>query len=304
MALGFMLSVADPAAGAQQQASVGIFDDDGGQALFPGLTLAPGHQYTQCLLVGAGPTSAQDTVQFGVAGVSGELAQHLLLRVEAGAGARFGDCSAFSGSSIFSGSLADLSSAGQGYGVPTGWRPAQSASTAFRITVFLAPALTRQGLQTHGRFVWRLVSTAVAPPTPTAGSGAQPGPSLDSGSGSRPAPLRDGAPSASPTTSPTGTVAVEPTPPSPAGARPAWPEPDISIGQRLARLAEIVDQARRAVVAMVVEPQYPVTAILVALFFLLVQDQIDRRDPKLAAVARQRDNAADFPDRFGVGGGL
>ncbi len=303
MALGSMLSIADPAAGAQQQVSVGIFDDDGGQAMFPGLTLAPGRQYAQCLLVGAEAATVQDTVQFGVAGVSGELAQHLLLSVEAGTGARFGDCSTFSGSSIFSGSLADLSTAGQGYGVPTGWRPALSASTAFRVTVSLAPALAQQGLQAHGRFVWRLVSTGVAPSTPTPGSGAQPGPSLESGSGAG-GPNPDGAQSASPTPSPTEIAVVEPTPPSPAGARPARSEPDITIGQRLARLAELVDQAWRAMVAMVVEPQYPVAAILIALFFLLVQDRIDRRDPKLAAVARQRDNAADFPDRFGVGSGL
>jgi hypothetical protein len=89
----------------------------------------------------------------------------------------------------------------------------------------------------------------------------------------------------------------------PTGPLPPEVEPDISIGNELARLAALAVRAQQAVVATVAEPQYPVTAILVALGFLLVQDQIDRRDPKLTAAGRTRDNEQGFPDRFGVVGG-
>ena len=316
MAVGFLFSVAGPATGAQRQATIGIFDDDGGLALFPGLTLAPGHQYAQCLLVGAEAATAQDTVLFGVSGVTGDLAQHLRLSVEAGTGGRYGDCTEFTGSSIFFGSLTDLAAAGQGYGVATGWRPAQAASRAFRITVSLEPDLNQQGQQATGSFVWRVLSSAPATPSlpsatptltaspsaPTQSPGSLPASGPGRGAGEGPGgepdePQRSA--DASPTPSPTRIVLVEPTPPT--GAGPLMPEPDLSIGQGLARLAEILDQARRAAIAVAVEPQYPVTAIMIALFFLLLQDRIDRRDPKLAAVARQRDNEVSFPDRFGVG---
>lgn len=313
MSLGFLLSFADPAAGVARQASVSIFDDDAALAMFPGLTMAPGHEYAQCLLVGAEPGSAQDTVQFGASGVLGDLAQHLQLEVEVGTGGRFGDCSGFAGSSIFSGSLTDLAAAGQGYGVATGWSPAQSASTAFRITVRLDQTLSQQGLQAEGAFVWRLVGTPAAPPDSLEPTDSLPEPSTEPAPEpspdptGRPTPSAALVPSASPglgpssSAAPTAIAGGRPTPPT--GALPEEAEPDISIGKSLARLAEIVARAQRAAVAVVVEPQYPISAILVALGFLLIQDQIDRRDPKLAAVARQRDNEADFPDRFGVGRG-
>lgn len=319
MSLGFLFSFADPAAGAQRQASVSIFDDDAALAMFPGLTMAPGHEYAQCLLVGAEPGSAQDTVQFGTSGVIGDLAEHLQLSVEVGTGGRFGDCSGFAGSSIFSGSLTDLAAAGQGYGVATGWSPAEAAASAFRITVWLDSGMSQQGLQAEGAFVWRLVAALPAPPPSPEPTDSLPEPSTEPLPEPSPEPTGELSPSVAPSAGPsaglspslTSSSPPAPTPTAIAGGRPTPPtgalpveaEPDISIGKSLARLAELVDRAQRAAVAVVVEPQYPITAILVALGFLLLQDQIDRRDPKLAAVARQRDNEADFPDRFGVGRG-
>jgi hypothetical protein len=315
MSLGFLFSFADPAAGAQRQASVSIFDDDAALAMFPGLTMAPGHEYAQCLLVGAEPGTAQDTVQFGASGVIGDLAEHLQLDVEVGTGGQFGDCSGFAGSSIFTGSLADLAAAGQGYGVATGWSPAESAASAFRITVSLDPGMNQQGLQAEGAFVWRLVGTPPAPPASLEPTDGLPEPSTDPLPEPSPEPIGEpspsvglgpsvsASPSLAPPASPTSTAVAGSGATPPTGALPVEAEPDISIGKSLARLAELLDRAQRAAVAVVVEPQYPITAILVALGFLLVQNQIDRRDPKLAAVARQRDNEADFPDRFGVGKG-
>ena len=312
MALGFLLSVADPAAGAPQQASVAIFDDDADQAMFPGLTMAPGHSYTECVLVGATAAAIDDWVQLGVADVTGSLAQHLVLSVETGQGGRFGDCSTFTGSPIFTGTLADLAAAGTGYGVGTGWQPAQTSARSFRITVALDGGLRAQGLRAQGRFVWRLVGAAPAPTTPSSSRPRSTGPAAGPTSTDPTAP--SGAAGAT-TAPPSPSVVVEPTPPpsgvamgSPVPANPTVPSggageppsPDISIGAEIARFVKMVQQAQRAAVAVVASPEYPVSAIMIALLFLLVQDRIDRRDPKLAAVARQRDNEADFPDRFGV----
>lgn len=46
-------------------------------------------------------------------------------------------------------------------------------------------------------------------------------------------------------------------------------------------------------------PQYPLLALAATVIFILIQDRIDRRDPKLAnATRRQRDNEISFPDIF------
>jgi hypothetical protein len=67
---------------------------------------------------------------------------------------------------------------------------------------------------------------------------------------------------------------------------------------------DLVQLARRLVsttIATVATPQYPLTAFVLALLFLLVQDRIDRRDPKLATAAvSQRDQEIAVPDPFGV----
>lgn len=48
--------------------------------------------------------------------------------------------------------------------------------------------------------------------------------------------------------------------------------------------------------AVVSRPQYPLLALLFALAFLIVQDRIDRRDPKLTVSSvRQRDDEVSFP---------
>ena len=65
----------------------------------------------------------------------------------------------------------------------------------------------------------------------------------------------------------------------------AWAELRVSMNPRRARLLTELTLA---------------AMLLFALAFLIVQDRIDRRDPKLAVSSvRQRDNEVFFPDRFG-----
>ncbi len=322
MALGFLSAFADPAAGATQ-ASLAIFDDDGDRALFTGpLTMAPGRSYTQCLQVGATSADGGDMVRVGASDVSGDLASALWLTIDVGDGGRFGDCSAFTGAPLFAGTLAQLAAAGGGEGVATGWQPATIPDRSFRITASLDGGMRDQGLTAQGSFVWRLVDVSgsglpipsgspTPTPTPTPVPAPTPTPSVTVPGDPSPSPSEPG-------TSPTATPTPTPTEPSPSvratAARPgAGAErggggqtaggvsgsPDITIGGTLAQLGTVVRRAQQAVVAVVTSPQYPLTAIFLALGFLLVQDLIDRRDPKLAvAKRRQRENEIEFPDRF------
>jgi hypothetical protein len=318
MVLGFLSAFADPAAGATQT-SLAIFDDDGGRALFAGpLAMAPGRRYTQCLQIGARSADSRDMVRVGASDVSGDLAASLRLTIEIGEGGRFGDCAAFTGTELFTGTLDDLAAAGAGEGIATGWQPAAQADRSFRITAALDSGMRDQGVTAQGSFVWRLVDVTDSgqpPPgaSPSLGQTPTPNVTVPGDGAATPGPGEtDPAPSpsptgASPTSGPTPSVLVaggtggtgDAT-----GGSGRGSAPDLTIGGTLAQLGTVARQAQQAAAAVVTSPQYPLTAILLALGFLLIQDLIDRRDPKLAvAKRRQRDNEIDFPDRFhhGVG---
>ncbi len=345
MVLAFAFAFANPGSSAPAQASIGIFDDDGGKALFPSTKLAPGKAYSQCLLVTASPESSSDVIALSAVGVSGSLAGNLQVRVEAGAGGRYGDCSGFSGSSMFNDTLGKLAAANATKGITVpGWNLDTGAARAFRITVWLA-AGAQQGTTTGGRFVWELRGDgnggAGIDPTPTPtrsgggpGTGGSETTGTDSGgSGGRPTDGSNGGSTGGSGTGSNGSAGPsrsgdvnssngsdgddgaggKPTGNGPTGAPSITLQPvpqagngvalernsDLQIG--LDRIASIVSRAQTAVVAVVVEPQYPLLAILLAVAFLVLQDVIDRRDPKFAGVARRKDNEVDFPDRFGSG---
>ncbi len=315
MVLGFMAVLADPAAGQTSQATMSIFDDDGEKAMFPHLDMAPGREYQECILVGTTGAEPADRVLLGVADATGALAAHLHLRLEAGRGGHYGDCSGFVGTEVYRGTLDQLALTGAGHGIDTGWSPATARRLSFRITAWLDPSFSHQGLAASGRFVWTMQSDRAPVPggtssrdtssrgTPTAGTSPAPVPS-----GGPPTQTRAGAPAAA---TPSGSAGVPGSSvgggvgagEAPAGA-PAAVErpPDLSLRADLGRIAAALGRARVAVMAVITSPQYPIAAIMLALGFLLVQDMIDRRDPKLSGVNRVRDNDVDFPDRFGVGG--
>jgi hypothetical protein len=314
MVLGFLSAFADPAIGATQT-SLAIFDDDGGRALFAGpLAMAPGRSYTQCLQVGAHSADPRDMVRVGASDVSGGLAASLRLTIEIGEGGRFGDCAAFAGTELFTGTLDDLAAAGAGEGVATGWQPAAQADRSFRITAALDSGMRDQGVTAQGSFVWRLVDmtdSGQPPPSasPSIGQTHIPNVTVPGDGTSTPSPTDAGTVSSPEPTEPSPTTA--PTPSAlvvggsgGTGDAAGGSAPDLTIGGALAQLGTAARQAQQAAAAVFTSPQYPLTALLLAVGFLLVQDLIDRRDPKLAvAKRRQRDNEIEFPDRFHQGVG-
>jgi hypothetical protein len=74
---------------------------------------------------------------------------------------------------------------------------------------------------------------------------------------------------------------------------------DVVLGVSLPVLRETARRVSEVAMHIAEQPQYPVGVLALVAVFLLVQDLIDRRDPKLA-VARVtgRDSMLPFPDLF------
>jgi hypothetical protein len=84
-----------------------LASDADGTALVSATSLAPGHPVTRCLRLSYGNAVPDDRIRL-MTSPTGGLADHLTVRVEAGTGGGAGTCTGFSGSVVYSGSLADL----------------------------------------------------------------------------------------------------------------------------------------------------------------------------------------------------
>jgi hypothetical protein len=82
-------------------------------------------------------------------------------------------------------------------------------------------------------------------------------------------------------------------------ARGGHGHPDVVLGLPLPALREAARRVGEVAMAVAQQPQYPLSALILAGLFLLTQDLIDRRDPKLArARVTRRDDHLPFPDLF------
>ncbi len=217
---GLFLTAGSPVAlrPAAEIAAVPLFDDAGGQAMFTGQMLTPGIPVSRCITVTAAESG---TVTLAATDLTGLLVDDLTVTVDRGSGGSFGDCAAFTGGQIFSGTLRSLAN-----GVATGWNPALERESAFRITVELpAGAPPAAGKNAGADFVWRLELPDPAPAT--AGPGAPtggpmpttPAPRPTSAPPSVPAPAPSSAappaptlaPSATPSSAPSKTPTLAPT---------------------------------------------------------------------------------------------
>ena len=306
----------------------GLSDDDAGAGLFELGDLAPGQAESRCIAVrhdGQGPA---DVRLSGSVDDSG-LADLLRLRVEAGSGGRFGDCSGFAGATIFDGSLAEFMSRHGDYasGLPA-FAAADGGTTAtFRVAVALADVATAQGATATAGFTWEARAgkpatvlprppdprsaplpdrgrtpppdpeSAAPPPDP--GSAPRSAPAAAPGSSTLPGRARRAAP-------PTGATGARERSRRPSGGRdtrrdagPSKGGLDTPRAGRPPRGGDDADRGLLDAVAKLIAPVaeraiFPLALLVIAGLFLLIQDRIDRRDPKLARAPLRADPDLPF----------
>ncbi len=206
---------------AASTSAVSLVDDRGGAALFTSPGLRPGYTESACVaLAVTGSARSTSEVTLSAEVTDDDLAPYLFLTIERGA---LGDptrCASFTGVPAWSGTLAQLPRTAA-TGLPTGWRPENSASTTYRISVTVLDDHRAQGLRAAAAFVWALDFEPIPEPTP------QPTPSPT------PQPTPEPAPQPTPTPIPAPEPAPQPTPipasgpvtPAPAPAPEPTPGP-------------------------------------------------------------------------------
>lgn len=255
-------------------ASANLTDDDAGQALFTTAQLLPGSVVTNCLFVEyAGPPTIAK-VRIGVDDLAGPLARSLTVKIDQGAGGRFGDCAGFTGTPIYDGPLAGLSTtpaaavaaasgvpspgvpspgvsspgvpsvpsapsvpgvSGVSGGVDTGWTPRAGEGQTYQITVTVAGDV-EQGRTCTATLRWDLFDQT---PDPSA------------------APTASAAPPAVDPAQQSGWSALE-------AAK--------ALGGGVVKVAKMTARHSGLIVGWLV----------VIVLFVAVQNRIDARDPKLA----------------------
>jgi hypothetical protein len=291
---------------------VSLTDDTGGLALFPGTpALSPGSARSSCLRVSATGAGPGDTVTLGAQDVAGSLAPYVLVTVEVGAGGGQGSCAGFSGSPIFSGTLAEFAGV-PGDGLATGWSPAAVPSRSFRFTVDVADDRTALGRAATATFSWRLIQAAgpsTGPTAPAAPANPPSTPTTPTGG------TIDGSRPTGPSTGPTGpaTATTSPTgPPSPtrpsttdrapggsggrAGSAGTTPGDRTQHPADLTITASVPERLVTTLASIARDPAPVLWPAVAAALFLLLQHRLDLRDPKLTAASRSaRELTLRFP---------
>ncbi len=145
--------------------TVALSDDDSATALFTATNLAPGSTDTRCIAVTSTGSLASVVRLYGTgAATTNALSSHITLTITQGTGGTFaGGCAGFtplvSGSSVYTGSLANFGTTATNYATGLGtWDPTGSASET-RVFQFVytvdagAPNTTQGGTAALG-FTW------------------------------------------------------------------------------------------------------------------------------------------------------
>jgi hypothetical protein len=281
---------------------VTLADDDAEMAMFAVSDLAGGRSVSRCLQVtyeGEGPAILR---LYGSAAGTG-LAPYLNLRVEQGSGGGFDSCAGFAGSVVYTGTLAQFAAMHADFasGVTLPAQP-DPAPLTYRFTATVANAAAAQGRDATADFWWEAQTVDVPPATPpvttppvSPDASAPPSGEPPTVEAAPPAPAATDSPapvavpSAAATPGSAVTVTNAPAIPSQAVRMAAGervelvpgvpgrgaPKPRAATRSLLGRTASVVAGATR-------QAAFPGLMLVLALLFLLVQDRIDRHDPKLA----------------------
>ncbi len=133
-----------------------LTDDDLGGIMFTVTDMAPLAPVTKCIVVTySGSVLPADVNLYGISGGTG-LDVYLDVTVEEGTGGTFLDCTGFSGSTIFTGTLTSFAAAHTNFTNGAGaWNPAVNPeSRTYRFTVTLQDDNGAQGLNATATFTW------------------------------------------------------------------------------------------------------------------------------------------------------
>ena len=263
-----------------------LTDDDGGTPLFAAGALRPGEQVTRCIKLNYSGTNEIPVTMYGKG--SGGLDQYIDLQIQIGGGGAYGDCSGFAGTTLFQGTLAQFLHTGDSTSseLPA-WNASEEASTrTFQVTVGLQDVPAAEGQTASASFEWKAPGQATPPPSqpdePQPDSPAQPEPTPKAPPVAKikpPAPVKEApAPTPHHEASPVHPKAA-PKPPPP-GAKPAG--------------KSFLDHVRDVAVGAGKRVAFPTFLSLLAFLFILVQNRLDDKDPKLAMAPKHRDDDLEF----------
>jgi hypothetical protein len=143
-----------------QAGTVVLNDDDGGVSRLFNLTnMAPSVVRENCIRVDYAGSLASNVRLYGAS--SGSLGQYLDVAIDVGTGGSFDDCTGFSGSNIYSGTLSDFAATRTNFtnGLQ-GWNGATSGTNrTYRIRVTLKDDNDAQGLSATADFTWEAQNT-------------------------------------------------------------------------------------------------------------------------------------------------
>ncbi len=314
-----------------------LSDDDGASALFDVGGLRPGARGAGCITVSyAGAQGSSVVSLHGLTSGTG-LDRSIDLTIEVGSGASFNDCSGFSGSLLYGGTLADFSANHRdvGTGLASFSTSGPAGAKSFRFSFGLRDDPVAQGRTAVATFTWQTRSSPgpgpITPPPTVPSDGPAPAPS-DGPPAVTPAGAPVGLPSSrapaqpapaaaapgpttkgsTPSTTPGASTrrdlgGAEGATPAPESA-PAGPEEEAQGGDAPVRTVPLTPNGRgpapsalqtlsRLAVAAAKTTAFPLALLIMVVVFLVVQDRIDRRDPKLAlAPVRSADLSFGSPE--------
>jgi hypothetical protein len=293
----------------EEATTVTLSDDDDAAALFSATGLAPGHPVSGCINVAYEADGYAAFRLHGQAEGSG-LARSLSLLVEAGSGSRFGDCTGFRGDVVYNGTLAEFSARHGDFaeGVDLD-APLDGTSRSFRITAEVLDDDSVQGTDAVATFTWE---ARPAPPPPTTTTALIPsattmpptlvvplpptGEVLSPTTATAAPSITTSTSTTSTTTATTSTTTAPTVPVFPAAAPTATGRARlVPVGGRTAD--SLLEALAHGTIFVLQKSAFPGLLLLVAGIFVLAQDRIDRREPKLALAPLHADPDLRFGER-------
>ena len=143
-----------------QAGTVQLTDDDGGVTrLFNLSNMAPTVMRENCIRVDYTGSLASNVHLYGAS--SGALGQYLDVTIDVGTGGSFNDCTGFTGSNLYTGTLSNFAASRTNFtnGLQ-GWNGATNPSNrTYRIRVTLQDNNAAQGLSATADFTWEAQNT-------------------------------------------------------------------------------------------------------------------------------------------------